>query len=368
MSLRIQAEVIALYLRCTELPRMASFSPLSWSVDMRAAVLSDLKQPLQIEQLDDLKPKSGEVVVELQAAALNRRDYWVTQGMYPGIRTPVTLGSDGAGVVASLGDAGSQFEVGQPVIINPGWEWGEKQEAHSEKFHILGMPENGTFATQVVVPACYLHRKPNYLNWHEAAALPLAGVTAYRALFSQGRIASGDRVLITGIGGGVATFALQYAVAAGAEVVVTSSSVAKIERAVRYGAKMGVDYRLTDWPDQIRAEIGEVDLIIDSAGGDGYQQLVDLAAPGARIVNYGATTGPPKKLDIFKVFWKHLHLIGSSMGSPDDFRRMLEFSSENSIKPIVDGVFPLMAVNEALDRMKDNRQFGKIVLEIGDGS
>ncbi|MCP4192397.1 MAG: zinc-binding dehydrogenase [Planctomycetaceae bacterium] len=335
---------------------------------MRAAVLSDLKKPLQIEQLDDLQAKRGEVVVDLQAAALNRRDYWVTQGMYPGIRTPVTLGSDGAGVVASLGEGVEQFEVGQPVIINPGWEWGDKQEAHGQKFHILGMPENGTFATQVVVPECYLHGKPDSLNWHEAAALPLAGVTAYRALFSQGRITSGERVLITGIGGGVATFALQYALAAGAEVVVTSSSEEKIERAVRTGAKMGVDYRLADWPEQIRAEVGELDLIIDSAGGDGYPQLVDLAAPGGRIVNYGATTGPPKKLDMFKVFWKHLHLIGSSMGSPDDFRRMLEFSSEHKIKPIVDGVFPLMAVNEALDRMKDNRQFGKIVLEIGDGS
>ena len=335
---------------------------------MKAAVLNEVKQPLQLEQLDDLEPKHGEVVIQLRAAALNRRDYWITQGMYPGIRTPVILGSDGVGLIAKRADGADRFQVDQPVIINPGWDWGTNQRAHDSRFRILGMPVNGTFATQIVVPEIYVHAKPEHLNWHEAAALPLAGVTAYRAVFSQGELAPGEKVLVTGIGGGAASFALQYAVAAGAEVVVTSSSTDKIDRAVRYGAKAGFDYRSADWVDKVKATVGEVDLTIDSAGGDGYAQLLELAAPGGRIVNYGATTGPPKKLDLFKVFWKHLHLIGTSMGSPHDFQAMLDFVTLHNVKPIVDGVFPLMAVNEALDRMKDTRQFGKIVLEIGDAS
>lgn len=331
---------------------------------MQALVLTAMKQPLRLEERGDLSPGAGEAVVALKAAALNRRDYWITRGMYPGVRVPVILGSDGAGVVAQLGDGVEADWLGRQVIINPGWAWGNDETAQSDKFRILGMPDDGTFAAQVVVPSQYLHGKPDHLNWHEAAALPLGGVTAYRALFVQGGLRAGQNVLVSGIGGGVATFALQYAVAAGANVFVTSSSATKIEKAVALGAIAGFDYTRDDWHKAAKAEHGMMNLIVDSGGGDGYANLVELASPGGRIVNYGATAGPPKKLDLFKVFWKQLHLIGSTMGSPADFSAMLQFVTDHKISPLIDQAFPLDEGNAALERMQHGQQFGKIVLEI----
>ena len=333
---------------------------------MNALVLKQLKQPLQLDERRDLEPGEGEVVIELKAAALNRRDYWITRGMYPGIKTPVILGSDGAGVVSKIGEGVAQHWSGKEVIVNPGWQWGDNEAAQSTQFRILGMPDDGTFASQIVVPMNCLHGKPEHLTWHEAAALPLAGMTAYRAVFSQAGLKAGEKVLVSGVGGGVATFALQLAVAAGAQVFVTSSSLAKIEKAIAMGATAGFDYTKDDWQKTAQSEHGLMDLIIDSAGGDGYANLIDLATPGGRIVNYGATVGPPKKLDLVKVFWKQLHLIGSTMGSPADFQSMLDFVIAHKIKPTIDHVFPLAEGNAALERMKDSQQFGKLVLEISE--
>ncbi len=333
---------------------------------MKSYVLKELKQPLEAEDRESLLPGVGEAVVSLKAAALNRRDYWITQGMYPGITTPVVLGSDGAGVVSAVGDGVDGSWVGMEVVINPGLEWGNTQEAQAGEFHILGLPRDGTFAEEASVPVSALHAKPEHMDWPEAAALPLAGLTAYRALFSQGGLKEGETILITGIGGGVATFALQFAVAAGAKVWVTSSSNEKIERAVSLGAQGGFDYRAEDWTKQLLEKAGAVNLTIDSAGGKGYSGLIDVAAPGGRIVNYGATAGPPEKLDMFKIFWNQLRLQGSTMGSPADFESMLQFVSEKSIKPIVDSVQPLDAVNDALVQMKVSPQFGKYVLKVSD--
>ena len=226
------------------------------------------------------------------------------------------------------------------------------------------MPDNGTFAENVVVPVEYLHQKPSHLNWYESAALPLAGVTAYRAVFSQGRLKSGENVLINGIGGGVATFALQYAVAANANVFVTSSSTEKLAKATAMGAKAGFNYTTENWHRAAGSECGRMDLIVDGAGGDGYANLIDMAAPGGRIVNYGATAGPPKKVDLFRVFWKQLHLIGSTMGSTTDFEKMLEFVSRNRLRPAIDQISPLADGNAALECMKESPQFGKIVLDV----
>ncbi|MFI4876421.1 MAG: zinc-binding alcohol dehydrogenase family protein [Blastopirellula sp. JB062] len=333
---------------------------------MKSAVLQTLDSPLTIESRDDLTASDREVVVQLNAASLNRRDYWITQGMYPGIQLPMTLGSDGAGVVSEVNDSPAASWLGREVIINPAWNWGENAAAQSDAFQILGMPINGTFATQVLVPSQYLHEKPSHLDFVQAAALPLAGLTAYRAVFTQGRLQAGEKVLISGIGGGVATFAMQYALAAGAEVIVTSSSAEKIASAVRHGAAYGYDYNAADWVSEATKQFGPANLIIDSAGGAGYRNLLDLAAPGGRIVNYGATAGPPSKLDMFKLFWKQLHLIGTTMGSPDDFAAMLQFVSDHQIVPIVDETLPLSAVNEALAKMRRSTQFGKITLDCQD--
>ena len=330
---------------------------------MKAYAFVEKNQLLIEETRPDLVAGPGQAVVQLKATALNRRDYWITQGMYPGIQ-PSVLGSDGAGFVSAVGEGVDSAWVGRDVVINPGIDWGSDQACQADAFRILGMPDDGTFATEVVVPVEQLHLKPAHLTWEEAAALPLAGVTAYRALFSQGRLQAGETVLITGIGGGVATFALQFALAAGADVWVTSSSEQKISRAVELGAKGGFNYRAEGWAKAFAQAAGAPQLIIDSAGGPGYRNLLNLAAPGGRIVNFGATAGPPEKVDLFKLFWKQLQLIGSTMGSPADFQAMVEFTNRHQIKPAVDQTFPLAQVNEALQQMASSPQFGKLALQI----
>lgn len=331
---------------------------------MKALTLKQIKTPLELLERHDLTPRSGEVVLKLAAAALNRRDYWITQGMYPGIELPVVLGSDGAGVVVQIGSEVDPSWLNREVIIDPALNWGDNEAVQSDQFTILGLPQDGTFATQVVVAASQLHDKPGHLNWHEAAALPLAGVTAYRAVFSQGGLRSGETILITGVGGGVATIALQFAVAVGADVWVTSSSPEKIQRAIELGAKGGFNYREDDWHKKFVKSAGSPNLIVDSAGGSGYASLLSIATPGGRIVNYGATAGPPEKIDLFKVFWKQLRLQGSTMGSPQDFAQMLELVKKHRIHPVIDRVFPLTEGNDAIQMMKSSPQFGKYVLAI----
>ncbi len=324
---------------------------------MKALVLNEVKQPPVLLERPCPKAGKGQVIVKLKAAALNRRDYWITQGLYPGIRCPVILGSDGAGA--------ADFKE-KEVIINPGYNWGERQEAQSSDFKILGMPDDGTFAEEIAVPQEQLFGKPEHLSWEQAAALPLAGLTAYRALFKQGRLQSSQTVVITGIGGGVACIALQLAVAAGATVIVTSSSKAKIDKALTMGAAGGFLYTSDGYASQVNAEFGPVHLIVDSAGGGGYGELIDMACPGGRIVNYGATAGMPGRLDLRKVFWKQLHLVGSTMGSPGDFAAMLDMVGKHKIRPVVDEAFALSEGNKAFEKMNVSSQFGKLVLRVSD--
>jgi zinc-binding alcohol dehydrogenase/oxidoreductase len=324
---------------------------------MKALVLNKIKQPLVLQERSSPKPDKDQVIVKLKAAALNRRDYWITQGLYAGIRCPVILGSDGAGT--------ADFKESQ-VIINPGYNWGGRREAQSRDFKILGMPEDGTFAEEIAVPKEQLFAKPEHLSWEHAAALPLAGLTAYRALFKQGRLQSSQTVVITGVGGGVACIALQLAVAAGATVIVTSSSQTKIDKALAMGASAGFLYTAEGYASKVNEQLGPVHLIIDGAGGDGYGDLIDMICPGGRIVSYGATAGIPGKLELRKVFWKQLHLVGSTMGSPDDFAAMLDMVNKHKIKPVVDEVFALSEGNKALEKMNVSTQFGKLVLRMSD--
>jgi zinc-binding alcohol dehydrogenase/oxidoreductase len=203
---------------------------------MKAAVLHGINQPLVYEETSDPQPGPGEAVVKVKAAALNHRDVFIQMGLYSGLRFPVILGADGAGVVAAVGEGVDAKWVGRDVIINPGMDWGNDPRAQSRQFRILGLPDDGTFAQLVKVPAAKLCEKPANLSWETAAALPLTGLTAYRALFTRASIGDEDRVLITGIGGGVAVFALQFAASCGAQVYVTSGADAKIERAQWVGS------------------------------------------------------------------------------------------------------------------------------------
>ncbi len=330
------------------------------------SILSENKTPVTLSEGPMPTPQADEVLIELHAAALNRRDYWITQGMYPGITYPCTLGSDGAGIISAIGSTVQNFKAGDEVIINPGQDWGDDQNVQSDAFRILGMPQAGTHATHVICKADLLHAKPAHLNWHQAAALPLAYVTAYRAIMSQGLLQTGQSVLISGIGGGVALAALQIAKAAGATVFVTSSDADKRQRAEKLGADASYDYRAEKWQRALSKDHGPVDLIIDGSGGEGLNAAIDVCKPGGKIVIYGATAGAPKHMDLFKIFWKQIHLIGTSMGSEADFAHMLSFVAENSLLPIIDKSYPLSQINDAYVRQASSEHFGKITIDCQD--
>lgn len=322
--------------------------------DMNAMMLWGLDQPLEMAGITPTLPAIGELYVSLKAAALNKRDYWITRGKYPGISFPLVPGSDGAGMAE-----------GREVIINPGLDWGSNPDHFNPDFHILGMPSYGTLAEQVKVPVANLYDKPEHLSWTEAAALPVCGVTAFRAMFTRGRAMPGERMLITGIGGGVATMALLFGVASGMDVWVTSSSDQKIDLAVRYGASGGANYSRSTWDRELTERSkGRFDLVIDGAGGQEAGKLVQIMNPRGRLVIYGGTRGNIEGLSPQRVFWKQLDILGTSMGSPSDFAHMIDFVNTHKIRPIISHVFPLEEANEALAVMAKGDQFGKVCIEI----
>ncbi len=323
-------------------------------------------QHLKLDTVALPKPGVGEVLVEVYASALNHRDVWIVQGLYPNIRTPVILGSDGAGVIRDVGEGVDPACVGRAVIINPSLNWGTNPRVQSEQYRILGLPDNGTQAEYVVVPIQNVVDKPAYLSFEEAAAIPLGGLTGYRALFTQGHLRAGETVLLTGIGGGVATLMLKMALAAGARVLVTSGSDEKIKKAVNMGALGGANYKEEGWGDKLiaLAEPDGIDLIVDSAGGDGFFELTRIVKPGGRIVFFGATAGNPSRLDQRRMFWKQITLQGTTMGTPQDFQEMVRLFDAHKLKPPIDRVFPFNEFREAYLRMWKGEQFGKIVLKL----
>jgi zinc-binding alcohol dehydrogenase/oxidoreductase len=331
---------------------------------MNAVVLRELGGPetLAVDEMPDPQPGPGEAVVRIRAAALNHRDAWIRQGQYAGIRLPIILGSDGAGEVVAVGEGVNGARVGQAVVINPSLDWGPSERSQGPKYRILGLPDHGTCAELVKVPAENLSPKPASLSWEQAAAIPLAGLTAYRAVVTRACVERGDTVLVTGIGGGAATFALLIARHLGARVLVTSGSDAKLERARALGAEGGVNYRTDGWGKTLQAMCeGGPDVIIDSAGRDAFPTLIDILKPGGRLVTFGSTTGSASTVEIRRIFWKQISVLGTTMGSPREFGAMLALF-DGGPAPIVDRVFPMAAACDAHRRMDQGDQFGKIVL------
>jgi zinc-binding alcohol dehydrogenase/oxidoreductase len=339
---------------------------------MKAVRLHELEGPeegLRYEDVDEPEPGSGEVVVRLRNAALNRRDLFATQGMYPGV-TPDILpgvpGSDGSGEVYAKGDGAEGPDEGTEVVINPALYWGDNPRLPGKDYRILGLPDDGTYAQFVKVPADHVFPKPSHLSHEEAAAIPLGALTAYRALFTRGQLKEGETVFVPGIGGGVATFLVQMATAAGAAVFVSSGDDEKIEQAKELGAEGGVNYNSEDWSKELKSMSGGVDLSIDSIGGEVFNNLIALAKPGSRIVVFGATAGPASKVMTISIALKQLDVFGTAMGSPEDFRSMLEFYEKHGLRPIVNETFPLEEITAALNLMEEGGGTGKIVLEIPD--
>jgi NADPH:quinone reductase-like Zn-dependent oxidoreductase len=301
-----------------------------------------------------------EVLVRLQAAAYNRRDQWIRDGMYPAI-VPAILGSDGCGVVEAVGEGASSYWIGKEVIINPNNNWGSNPLHQSDQYHILGMPTDGTFAEYIAVKEDRLALKPAHLSAEEAAALPLAGLTAYRAVFMQGGVSSQSKVLISGAGGGVAQFAFLFAQSVGAEVWVTTGSDEKLAQMKRLGAAGGVNYRDEDWLKTLQKSGSAFDVVIDSAGGETLASLIKLLGRSGRLVFYGATLGLPSKIDLYRMFFNQIRLQGSTMGNDQEFADMVELVSQKKIVPIIGEVLPFEKAVEGLDKIAT--AFGKVVVK-----
>ena len=333
---------------------------------MKAMVLIEPRGPesLQIQEVETPHPKCGEVRVKLKTSALNRRDYWITLGKYPGIQLPCITGSDGAGIIDDVGEGVDSSLVGQEVVLYPAREWGENETSYGPNFRVLGMPDQGTFAEYICTPVTDIYPKPEHLNWEQAAAVPLAGLTAWRSVVTHAEVSPGDKVLITGAGSGVSTFAILWCLNLGAEVYVTSSSREKIDHAKRLGVAGGENYKDSDCYQKLKKLSGGFHTVIDSAGGEAINSILDTLLPAGRYIFFGATLGNASKgLSMGKLFFNHTRIQGTTMGSNAEFSAMLDFLCEKKIKPIVDSVFPLSEAVKAHKLLGTFGHTGKIVLQ-----
>ena len=307
---------------------------------------------LRYEEAPDPVAGAGEVVVELRAAAVNRRDLLVRNPPGPAYEfaLPLIPGSDGAGV---------RRDTGQEVVIYPGLHWGDREDAAGPDWQILGGPSDGTYAELVKVPAENVFPKPARFSWEEAAAFPLAALTAYRALFAVGRLRGDETVLVLGAGSGVSTCAVQLAAQEGARVLVTSSSGEKIERAKELGAAGGVLYTEEGWAE----EVEPVDLVLDSVGST-WQDSLRALRKGGRLVVFGGTGGAEVTLDVRALYLNWKSILGTTMGSGRDFFGLMRMVTDGDWHPVVDSVRPLTEAEAAHDRMKAGAHFGKLVLAV----
>ncbi len=345
---------------------------------MRAAVIHDHggADRITIEEVPDPRPGPGEVTVALRAAALNHLDIWVREGRRGGgLPRPHVLGSDGAGVVIELGSGVFGVDEGDEVVLYPGLSCRRcdaclrGQPSECVEFGVLGAQRWGTYAERVCVPAVSLHRKPLTLGFDEAAALPVAYLTAWRMLCTRARAQAGESVLIHGIGGGVGLAALQIAKLLGAHVIATSSSDTKLAHAVELGADHVLNYARTA---DIAAAVREltdghgVDVALDAVGAATWP--IDLAAvrKAGRIVLCGVTTGAEVAANLQAIYWNQLTILGSTLGSDAEMRQLLRAVEANQFSPVIDSAVPLGEVRAATERMERGEQFGKIVVEVSD--
>lgn len=326
---------------------------------MKAVIFENNNKQLVYQEVPLDTPKANEVTIKLKTAGLNRRDLFLIGDSATNNQNFV-LGSDGAGIIVGLGADVTDFKLNDEVIINPSLDWTSKNNVPDIP-EILGSPTDGTFAEYVILPSENLTLKPDYLSWEEAGVLALSALTAYRGLFTKGDLQKGQHLLIPGIGGGVATFALLFAKAIGAEVTVTSRDTTKLAEA----KKIGADRLLVtneDW--QAPLENCKVDVILDSIGSATFPKYFEVLKPNGKIVNFGQSSGAEVTLSLKELFFSQFNILGTSMGSKEEFDEMIQFISTHKIKPIIDQKYSLSEYQEALDRMTAGLQFGNIVLAI----
>jgi zinc-binding alcohol dehydrogenase/oxidoreductase len=312
---------------------------------------------LRYEDVADPEPDAGEVLIRLHAASLNHLDIWLRRGL-PSVPKPRILGADGAGVVAGVGEGVDGFGEGARVVLNPGLDDGGR---------IVGEHMDGTHAELIAIPADYVHALPDGISFEEAAAFPLVFVTAYRMLVTRAALRPGEWVLVWGVGSGVATASLSIAKALGANVVVTSTSDEKLARARELGADAALR---TD--EDVGAAVKEltegrgVDLVVEHIGEATWKTSLQAVGRGGRITVCGATSGPNPPANLHRIFWKQLTVLGSTMGTREDFRGVYELVTTGRVSPVVDRVFPLAEAAAAHEYLENGRQFGKVVLQISE--
>ncbi|RMZ77037.1 hypothetical protein DV738_g4619, partial [Chaetothyriales sp. CBS 135597] len=332
--------------------------------------------PLSLDEVPLPSATGTQVVVKIYAAALNHRDLFIRQSLYPGTAFGVPLLADGCGIVTAVGSQADKSWEGKRVVINPGTGWRDSLEGPEEEggYKILGgtkLYPNGTLQEYMLIDQSELEEAPHHLTAVEAAALPLTGLTAWRAVKIKcgvHNLKPGKNILVTGIGGGVALMALELARAAGANVWVTSSSEEKIKRAVQLGAAGGVNYKDENWDKKLLGLLPKenklIDAIVDGAGSDVVDKAAKIA--GGIISVYGMTVNPVMPFSMRAVL-KNIEVKGSTMGSRKEFKDMIDFISTNKARPVVSRVvqgLDLDAVNSLFGDMKQAAQFGKLVVEI----
>jgi len=331
---------------------------------MKAIVLNQKTYKLEIKDVDKPVVSHFDVLIKLKAASINHHELWTLKEKKLRSDSNIILGSDGSGIVMNIGTDVNGLKKGDEVIVNPSLNWGTNNKVHGENYEILGFPKHGTFAEYISINHQYVCHKPEHLSFQESAALPLAGLTAYRALFTRGEFENSNRILITGIGGGAALSALSFAVASGAEVYVTSGNDHKILNAIKLGAKGGVNYNDSDWSTKLLQMAKGFDVIVDSAAGKGFTELTEMTNPGGRIAMFGRSAGNIQNLSPSIIFWKQISIHGTTMGNNEEFKKMMDLISSKKIRPVIDSIYSIQEINLAFDKMAKGEQFGKIVIDM----
>ena len=339
---------------------------------MKAAVFSEFGGP-EVVRLDDAetpKPGAGDVRIAVRAAAMNHLDLWVRRGLPFPIPMPHIGGSDIAGVVDAVGPGAGEIQTGTRVVVDPSldYDWydgvSSGPDLPSREFRIIGEHTQGGFAEFCVVPAANLLEIPETVSFETAAAASLAGVTAWRALMVRGELQAGERVLITGASGGVSTVAIQMALLAGAEVFAVTAGARNMDRIRDLGAHVVYDREQVDWGKEIFKDTEKegVDLALDSVGEAIWPSCLRALGVGGRLVTFGATTGAAGDTEIRLVFWKQLSILGSTMGSPRDYRNAMNLVFQEKVKPVIHSVLPLAEARRAHEMLEAGEVFGKVVL------
>jgi NADPH:quinone reductase-like Zn-dependent oxidoreductase len=340
---------------------------------MKAVIFSQHGGPevLKFTEGPDPQIKANEVLVEVRACALNHLDVWVRGGL-PGIKIPLPhiLGNDVAGVVREAGELVTWVKPGDEVMVHPGLSCGHCDQCLAgrdnmcDEYDIVGYRRDGGYAELLSVPGVNVIPKPRNLSWPEAAALPLVTLTAWHMLVTQARVQPGEDVLVHAAGSGVGSLGIQIAKLCGARVIATASSDKKLAKARELGANETVNYARDDWPKEVKKLTNGrgVDVVFEHTGEATWPGSIVSLKKGGRLVTCGATSGFDARTDLRQIFYRHLTILGSMMGSKAELLAAMKFIESGQIRAVVDRTLPLAEARTAHELMEDRAQFGKLVL------